>query len=304
MLPVLVLVVVAAAGPLDERLVLTAPNLNGHNGLVRTTSALSGPTGAGLLGIDTRFFTAADFVLPDVADANTFVEGNAVAGFSLFNVAELAIASRAAANLNSARAQPATSVGDTSISLKGGYSFGLVAAAAHYRANFPTRANKVGFELENIGSTLGADVSVDLLQIDVPVRLHLNGFYTAQPGQLVDGGEDKFLFDGPDGALLALATQQWFFDRAGGGVGVEVPLPYVTPFVEAWYQAAVLADGYDLASDAWLIVTPGVRAGFGGLRVNVAVDLGLTGNAGGAAPDAKQLFDGHKGEAPARGVMP
>jgi len=284
--------VLASVAPVDERLVLQAPNLNGHLGLLRTTSALIGDTGSGSVGLSSRLFFLPDFILPGVADANTFVEGNVVAGFGLFNLVELAVQSRAAANLNSARVQPASSVGDTSLGLKAGYSFGLVAAAAHYRAGLATRANKVGFDLENIASTFGADVTFDLTTISVPVRLHLNGMYTAQSGQKAGEREEKFLFDGADGALLALATQQWFFDRAGGGLGVEVTLPYVTPFVEAWYQAAVLAPDYDLANDAWLIITPGVRAGFGGLRIDAAVDLGLTGNAGGAAPSDKDVFDG------------
>ncbi len=276
----------------DGRLVLQAPNLYGQQGLLRTTSALSGRTGSGSLGVQTRLFVSPDFLLDDVTDANTFLEGNVVAGFGFFEVAELAIQMRAAANLNSARAQPATSVGDTTISLKGGYSFGLVAAAAHYRVGLATRANKVGFDLENVASTFGADVTIDLTTLDVPLRLHLNGGYTAQPGQLADNGKAKFLLDGPDGALLALASQQWFFDHASGGLGVEVPLPYVSPFVELWYEAVVATDGYDYGTDSWLIVTPGVRLGFGGLRVDLGVDLGLLGNAGGGAPVADQLFDG------------
>lgn len=281
----------AAAGPVDDRLVLRAPNLNGHAGLVRTTSALIGDTGTAALAFDSRFFAVSDFVL-DGTDANTFVEGNVAAGLSFAELVEVVVASRGGANLNNARAQPVTSLGDTSVGLKAGYSFGLVATAAHYRANFASRANKPGFDLENIGSTFGADVTLDLLAVDVPVRVHLNGMYTAQPGQKAVDAEKKFLFAGPDGALLSLATQQWFWDRAGGGLGVEVPLPYVTPYVEAWYQAAVLAPEYDLGTDSWLIVTPGLRAGYGGFAVNAAVDVGLLGTAGGAEVDAAQLFDG------------
>jgi outer membrane protein OmpA-like peptidoglycan-associated protein len=278
----------------DERLVLQAPNVLGQQGIVRTTSALTGPTGSASLGFSSRLFFLPDFVLVDAVDADTFIEGNVVAGFGLFEVLELSLQSRAAANLNSARAQPSTSVGDTTIGLKGGYSFGLVAAGGTVRVGLPTRANKVGFDFGNLSTAFLGVVTVDLLAIDVPVRLHVNGGYTLQTAHLAGGDavDNPFFLDGPDGALLALSTQQWFFDQVSGGLGVEVPLPYVTPFVELWYQAALGAEGYDFAGDAWIIATPGVRVGVGGLRIDLAADIGLGGTAGGAAPDAKQLVDG------------
>ena len=137
MLCVLAFALVNAA-PVDDRLVLQAPNLYGHQGLLHTTSALIGPTGAASLGVSTRLFFLPDFVLPGVADANTFVEGNVAAGFSSAHLVELVVQTRAGANLNNARAQPTTSVGDTQLGLKAGYNFGLVAAAAHYRAGLAT----------------------------------------------------------------------------------------------------------------------------------------------------------------------
>lgn len=273
---------------------LQAPNVLGQQGLVRTTSALIGPTGSASLGLSSRLFFNPDFVLEGVTDANTFIEGNVVAGFGLFEVLELSLQTRAAANLNSARAQPSTSVGDTTVAVKGGYSFGVVAAGGSVRLGLPTRANKVGFDFGNLGTAFLGVVTVDLLAIDVPVRLHVNGGYTLQTARFAeeDAAKNPFFLDGADGALLALSTQQWFFDQVSGGVGVEVPLPYVTPFVELWYQAAIGADDYDYAGDAWIIATPGVRLGVGGLRIDLAADIGLGGTAGGAAPLADQLVDG------------
>jgi outer membrane protein OmpA-like peptidoglycan-associated protein len=278
-----------AAPVADDRLVVESQNVLGQQGLVRTTSALvGGPT----LGVNTRLFVSPDFVLPDVADASTFLEGQIGAGFSAWNVLEVAVATRAAANLNAARAQPTASVGDIDVAVKGSYRLGVVALAGDVRVGLPTRANKVGIDLNNVSTTLDGIVTVDMLHNGVPLRAHLNAGYTARGANRAADGEAKYLLDGPDGALLALATQQWFYDSAQAGLGVEVPLPYVTPFVETWFATAVGAADYDLASDSWLIVTPGVRVGAGGLRLDVAADVGLLGNAGGLAPRADELVDG------------
>ena len=281
----------AVAAP-DERIVLQAPNIFGNQGLVRSTSALVGATGTASLGLSSRLFFTPDFVLVDVADANTFVEGNVVAGVGFFEVLELSLQSRAAANLNTARAQPSTSIGDTTLSLKGGYQLGVVAAAATVRLALPTRSNKVGFDFGNIGTGFLGVVTVDLLALHVPVRVHLNGGYILQTARFAEADAQKnpFFLDGPDGALLALSAQQWFFDQATVGLGVEVPLPYVTPFIELWYQAALGATDYDFGGDASIIATPGLRVGFGGLRVDLAADIGLGGTAGGGI--AAEVVDG------------
>jgi len=284
----------APAMAADDRLVLSAPNTLGHNGLVRTTSALIDDTGTMQLGLSGRFFTTTDFVVPDVADATTFVDGNAVAGLSLFRALELTLQSHAGATLNTARAQPQASVGDLGLGIKGGTSFGLVAAAASVRLGLPTRANKVGFDLGNSAATGAAHLTFDLLELGLPVRAHLNGGYTFQAGKLVDAnqGTNPFFLDGADGALVAMASQQWFFDQVHAGLGVEVPLPYVTPFVEVWYQSAIGVTDYAFFGDAWLTLTPGVRFGIGGLRVDLAADIGLSGTAGGFVVDVNDVVNG------------
>jgi outer membrane protein OmpA-like peptidoglycan-associated protein len=278
------------SGPVsDDRLVVESQNVLGQQGLVRTTSAL---VGAPTLGVNTRLFVSPDFLLPDVGDADTFLEGQVGAGFSAWNIVEVAIASRAAANLNAARAQPTSSVGDLDVAVKGSYRLGVVAVAGDVRVGLPTRANKVGVDLNNLATTIDGIVTVDLLPSGLPLRAHLNGGYTLRGANRAKDAKATYLLDGPDGALLALATQQWFYDTAHAGLGVEVPLPYVTPFVETWFETAAGAEGYDVASDSWLIVTPGVRVGAGGLRLDVAADVGVLGNAGGLAPQASAVVDG------------
>jgi len=284
----------AQAAPVDDRLVLTAPNMLGQTGLVRTSSAIIGDTGLAYLGFGGRGFVSSDFVVPGKDDANTFLEGNAVLGFSVMRVLEVSLATRAGANLNSARAQPQASVGDTALTIKGGYGFGLVSAAASVTAGLPTRSNKVGFDVGNANVGGAAHLTFDLVPQGIPLRAHVLGGYTLQLAHFAEGdvAANPYFLDGPDGALIALATQQWFYDHVSAGLGVEAPLPYVTPFLEVWYQAALGVDDYAYFGDAWLTLTPGVRFGIGGLRVDLAADIGLSGTAGGAAVDVAQVIDG------------
>ena len=62
----LIAAVGAHAGSPDDRLVLSAPNTLGNNGLVRITSALIDDTGTMQLGLSGRFFSATDFVVPAI----------------------------------------------------------------------------------------------------------------------------------------------------------------------------------------------------------------------------------------------
>ncbi|HEY1098022.1 MAG TPA: OmpA family protein, partial [Myxococcota bacterium] len=283
----------AQAAGIDDRLVLAAPNELGQTGLVRTTSAQIGDTGLAYVGLAGRGFSSSDFVVPGKDDAATFLEGNAVLGFSLFRVAEISVRSRAGIVLDSARAQPQASVGDTTLTVKGGYGFGLVAAAASVQLGLPTRSNKVGVDLGNAGVGGFAHVTVDLLPQGVPLRAHVLGGYTLQLGKLGDASaSNPYFLDGPDGALIALAAQQWFHDHVSVGVGVEVPLPYVTPFLEVSYLSAIGVDNYAAFGDAALILTPGVRVGLGGLRVDLGADIGLSGTGGGAAVDIADTVPG------------
>jgi outer membrane protein OmpA-like peptidoglycan-associated protein len=277
------------ASVVDDRVIVQGANLHGQQGLVRTTSAL---VGAPTLGVNTRLFISPDFVLPDVADANTFLEGTVGAGFSAWDVLEVAVSSRAAANLNAARVQPTASVGDLAVAVKGSYRLGVVALAGDVRVGLPTRANRVGLDVNNASTSLDGIVTVDLLPGGVPVRAHVNGGYTLRGSHRAVDADAKYLLDGPDGALLALATQQWFYDSATAALGVEIPLPWVTPFVDTWFETAVGAADYDVVGDSWLVVTPGVRVGAGGLRLDVAADVGVLGTAGGFAPQARAVVDG------------
>jgi outer membrane protein OmpA-like peptidoglycan-associated protein len=283
----------ASVAHADDRLVLAAPNALGQNGLVRTTNAIVGDTGVSWLGVSGSGFTSVDGVVPGKDDANTFLMSNAVAGFSAFRALELSVAMRAAANMNSARAQPQASVGDTSLTLKGGADFGLVAAAVSASYGLPTRSNKVGFDLGNSSLRAAGHVTFDLLKANLPLRAHLLGGYTVQFAQLAgEGADNPYLLDGADGALIAIATQQWLHDQVSVGLGVEAALPYISPFLEVWYQAALGVDDYAFFGDAWLTLTPGVRLGVGGARIDLSADVGLSGTAGAFSVDLAQTVAG------------
>lgn len=283
----------SAAHADDDRLVLAAPNALGQNGLVHTTNAIVGDTGLSWLGVSGSGSTSIDGVVPGKDDANTLLAGNAVLGFSAFRALEVSVAMRAAANLNSARAQPQASVGDTLLTVKGGAGFGLVNAALSATYGLPTRSNKVGFDLGNSSLRAAGHVTFDLLKANLPLRAHVLAGYTFQFAQLAgDGADNPYLLDGADGALIALATQQWLHNQLSVGLGVEAPLPSITPFLEVWYQTAVGVADYAFFGDAWLTLTPGVRFGVGGARIDVSADVGLSGTAGGAAVDLAQTVAG------------
>lgn len=287
--------VVAAPGALaDDGIVLQAPNSLGQGGLVRTASAAIDDTGTAWLGLSGRLFATPDFVVSDIADAATFVEAQGSMGFALFRVLELSLQTRAGGVMTAARAQPQTSVGDTTLGLKAGYGFGLVSFAATSRLGLPSRANKVGYDLQNSSVAGGGLVTLDLLQVGLPLRVHLNGGYTLQLGRFAAANEadNPFFLDGDDGALIAMAAQQWFYDHAHAGLAIEVPLPVVTPFLEVWYQTAVGTGPYNFFGDAWLTLTPGARFGIGGVRVDLALDIGASGVAGGLAIDPAQVRAG------------
>jgi len=290
----LLAVATSARGVDDERLVLVAPNTLGQAGLVRTTSALIEDTGTAWLGMSGRVFATPDFVVDGATDAATFLEGQGSMGLALFRALELSLQTRAGAVLSSARTQPATSLGDTTLGLKGGWSFGLVGVAATARLGLPSRATKVGFDLGNAAAGGAGLVTLDLLEVGLPLRVHLNAGYQLQLGRFAaeNNADNPFFLDGEDGALIAMAAQQWFFDQASVGVGVEAPLPYLTPFVELWYQTAIGADDYAVFGNTRLTLTPGLRLGVGGLRVDLALDVGLSGTAGGLAIDPALLTTG------------
>ncbi|OGQ11242.1 MAG: hypothetical protein A2138_22630 [Deltaproteobacteria bacterium RBG_16_71_12] len=284
-------------------------NQYGQAGVVRTTNAKPRPHLS--LGATTQGFVSyyPDFLVDGEADADALAGANVAAGVGLFDLFEFAVATRAASNANSVRGASAFSVGDLYPSFKTGVAIAPVAFGLDVRAHLPTRFDAAGVDFTNSAFTGQGLFSLDLTGSGVPLRAHLGGGYTFQLGKVAAGigdGQGTFednpnFYDGVDGALLALTTQQWFYDQAIAGLSLEVPLPFVTPFVEAWYQTAVgvpenrgkNAGAYDYLGDAHIIVTPGARVRLGNaVALDLGADIGLTGNGGFAAPVLAQVVEG------------
>lgn len=306
LLCVAVLLAMPAAGePPPDESGAALPNQFGQTGVLRTTNADPRPHLA--LGATTQgFFTYwPDYVVDGIADPDAFVGANVAVSAGLFDLFELAVATRGASNANGARGASLFSVGDLYPSLKTSLTFSPVAFGVDVRAHLPTRFDAVGFDFANTAFTTQGLFSLDLTGMGVPVRANLNGGYVFQLGKYAAAGgvfeDNPNFYDGVDGSLLALATQQWFYDQAIAGLSLEVPLPIVTPYVEAWYQAAIgvpdnrgkAAGAYDFVGDAHLIITPGLRLRIGNaLAFDVGADIGLTGNGGGTAPTLPQVVEG------------
>lgn len=283
----------------DSRVAERSPNMFGQTGLRRINSARAGKSGYFDIGISGRAFQFSDFIAPGT-DANTFAVGTGHFGVTLFDMIELGIAAHFASNENTI-ARPATlfSSGDLSPSIKFAYTLLPVAFGLDVRGFFPTSQDQVGVDFANFSVNAMGLFTADLYEAyDLPFRLHANLGYTYQNAH-TSGANQYFARDLP-GHLLAMTTGQWYYDQLVYGLGLEAPLPYVTPYVELWGQMALDVptgfgpEGADYGfGDSMLIATPGLRFAVGrGLSVDLAADLGLLGTGGGLTPDVAKLTPG------------
>lgn len=283
-----------------------APNLWGQTGLVRTSSARV--RGNLVFGVSAAGFATAaqDSVVPDVIDFKAMAGGQLALSTAFLDVFEVALATRSAGTSNNARGPAQLVLGDLYPSLKAGLSLLPLAVGVEVRGLLPTRVDRVGVDFANAGVTATGLLSLDLHEgMGVPLRVHLNGGYTFQSGKYLHGEGGRYednpnFYDGVDGALLALAADAWFYDSVHAGLGLEAPLPVVTPFVEVFYRTALGVpetrgpggQAYSALLHAQLVVTPGVRVALGeGFTLDMAADVGVLGTAGGAT-DLKNVTNG------------
>jgi len=297
----------------DSRVAERAPNVWGQTGLLRTTSARANKSGYFDLGLHGRGFYMPDFIVPGAADENIFLAGSGTFGVSLFDIFELGLALSFANNENSGATPAVTSTaGDFAPSLKidltaipALFDFSLLplAMGIDVRGFVPTRQDGVGPDLSNFSLTGTFLLTLDFYEKwDVPVKTHMNAGYTFQAAHylLPEGERDAYYLQGVPGHLFALTTGQWWYDQAFAGLGLEFPFPFVTPFIELWAQTALNvptgygANGgdYNYLADVHTIVTPGLRFSLRGLNIDLAADVGLTGNGGYLSPDVNNLVDG------------
>jgi hypothetical protein len=269
----------------DSRVAERSPNLWGQTGLVRVNSARAGKGGYFDIGLFGLGYYAPDFILPGDADENTYAAANVTFGLTLFDLLELGVATRTSTNENS-QADPRANIatGDIYPSLKFGMTFLPVAFGVDVRGLFPSRTDAVGVAAENWGVNAMGLFSLDLYEgLDIPFKFHLNGGYTYQA--IRNNRQLAEVFGSPQSYLLAVTSQQWYYDQVVYGLGIETPFPYVTPFVELWGQMAVgVPAGGGLGGadygfvDSHLIATPGLRVSLGrGLHFDFAADVGILG---------------------------
>lgn len=279
-----------------------SPNLYGQTGIIRTTSAAPGKGGYFDIGVHGRGFYLPDFVA-EGADENAMVAGMATFGFTLFDLVELGLAAQLASNSNSVAEPPtAISTGDFMPSLKVGYAFGPVAVGFDVRGLLPAGQGGVGPDLDNFAVSSAGLLTLDLYgPYDLPLRVHLNGGYTFQFARFGADAGQRYYLRGLQGQLIAMTANAWFYDQAFYGLGIELPFPFVTPYVELWGQTALgVIDGFGVGGGAYtpvvdghLTATPGVRISLGrGFSIDLGADIGILGTGGYFSPTLDQLTEG------------
>ncbi len=288
-------------------------NRYGFVGVRRVTSArVYGPVAA-TAQLSGGGFYLPDFVGPDV-DQQVIVRARGAAALGFFDLVELSAQALGAGTENTIgdystrQAAPQFSVGAklNPVGLVGLFTdFPIpVAAGLSAQVTMPARLNGIVPDYLNLSAQVAALVTVDLADAyGLPFRAHLNGGYRYQNAHYLAPVDTRarYYLQGVDGHVLAAAGDYWWYDQAFGGVAVEVPLPFVTPFVEAWWQGALMvpagrgASGadYDFVFDPHTVVTPGVRVTpFQGVTFELFCDIGPTGNAGYVPPSLANVVDG------------
>jgi OOP family OmpA-OmpF porin len=266
-----------------------AVNPEGNTGLLRVAAAESvGPRLIRLaFGLD--FFSAGSLFEPD--DGQSRVGGTLSISGSPIDYLELWLNTRAvSAKNNLTNPQLLQSLGDLSLGVKGFYP---VAKLASVGADLQVRF------LSGVGNT-----SFDFGATQIPLRGHLNiGFVLDNSYKLIPEGTQL-----SEAERFALGIND--FNRFTIGFGVEVPVKYVTPYLEynvdfplgylanpgvvvsanALRTAQTVVDSADIARPAVQrvipqVITPGIRVtAIPKLTLDLAVEIGITPDTGVGVP--------------------
>lgn len=228
-----------------------ASSLSGETGLYRVASAESVDPGVVRLSFGLDLFGVGSFFRE--ADAHSRVGGTLAIAMSPVNHLEVWLNTRAVSNRNDLTSpQLLQSQGDVSLGVKGFYPVAdLATIGADLQVTMLSGVGESSFDLGATEVRMRALLSTDLMRAteQIPVRGHLNIGYT---------------FDNSSNLVpnvRRLSTAERFalgvndFNRVGLGAAIEVPVKYVTPFLEYTLEVPV---GY--------LATPGIVVTASGLR--------------------------------------
>ena len=218
-----------------------APSLSGSTGLLRVSSAKGPAQGAMRLGLGVDFFSAGSFFRD--ADAASRVGGTLTLSGAPLDVLEAWVSVRAQSTRNDdTRPNLLQALGDVALGVKGHVSpIEWFDAGLELQLGLLTGIGSQSFDLSSSQFTFRLLSSFDLekTELAIPVHAHLN------LGGIADGSGNL--------SAQALSNAETFaqgasaFGRFLAGIGVEVALPYVTPFLE-----------YSLELPVDYLATPGI----------------------------------------------
>lgn len=232
-----------------------SPSPSGETGILRVGSADSTAPGIVRVGFGVELFSLGDFVVE--GDQHTRFAGVLSVSGSPIDFVELWLNVRATSNDNS-ETDPnlIQAQGDLQLGIKGFYPFaGFASVGVDAQLTLLSGIGEAGYDFGASEGRFRLLLTGDLTKTPekLPLRFHLNAGYIADnSSQLLEGQELSVA------EQFALGVSD--YNRVLVGVGVEVPVPYVTPYVE-----------YSVEFPLDYLATPGVVIAGQGLRAAQAV---------------------------------
>jgi outer membrane protein OmpA-like peptidoglycan-associated protein len=306
---------------------LAHPAESGFSGLVHTVSGDSGDPWSWAVGIQAGFFLRDNFI--HASDENKYVSGIASFRFTIWKYFEAAVAIKSYANYNKysdtnpPQFEPPLfqTLGDASLGIRGFYPVhtGIFLGLA-YRAILLNKVGEVGIGAANHELLLPFTADIQKYVPKVPLRIHLNvAWLFDESRKLVEdeeaarGVQEGLTCESDDqgnySPLACISPVERFalginrVDLLKIGLAIDIPTPYVSPFLEGNMGIAVNRQGFNCgqnmnespeAQDDYCLQEKGMMAnptnitiGFRvkgipygalkGLGILVAADVGITG---------------------------
>lgn len=250
------------------------PTLGGLSGLMHVISADSGKAGLFSISLLGEAFSASNFLVTN--DTNSRINGTIAISVTPVKFLEAFIKLQTSSNSNDKGDPPLIQIqGDFALGAKGFHRvLPSLSLGGDFHVQFRTGVGKSSFDWGSTSVMLRALATFDLFRIvpKVPLRFHFNfGYY----------------FDNSDNMASSNLThvQRYALRINESGrmlikLGIEAPLPYVTPFIEWGLEIPVglPSDPTAAGASSWPhLLTIGAKVNpWRGLGVHVAVDIGLT----------------------------